>query len=314
MNRLSDELAMTSSTLSTLMRYTRQHIRCLMHLSCNQPQCLQAGHTLTQLGLMAHLCGVLSNAAPAAHAARTAALSAITSLCSHQSQAQINFLHYGGINAVLQTLLQADRADDEILAAVTLLEHVLAPMHECRDIMEKVRGMEVLAQLHREAAHRGSDALMHSTVMALAKLTFRHPKNLASLQSDTNLLGNHSLYSEVVAIHERSITSPRGPTALPLYSLDPAVLPTLSTASTLSEQASNLPTTPRAVPTPRMSLDGSSRALRRMSSSVRNMLGSVRKLMRNNSTGEEEAVSAASLQEQESASRLVGVSGRVCVA
>ena len=102
---------------------------------------------LTQLGLMAHLCGALTNAAPAAKPVRTAALAAITSLCSHQSQSQINFFQYGGVNTLLQTLLQAERSDDEVLAALTLLERVLAPIPDCRDIMDSARGMEVLAQV-----------------------------------------------------------------------------------------------------------------------------------------------------------------------
>lgn len=132
---------------------------------------LQAGHALTQLGLMAHLTGILAKESNSSLPARTAALAAITSLCLHQRQAQLNFFQYGGVSTLLQAMLQEDRcADDETAAALVLFEGVLAPMPECRDIMESVRGMEVLAQVHRDAP---DGALRARTVTVLAQLTYR---------------------------------------------------------------------------------------------------------------------------------------------
>ena len=122
---------------------------------------------------MAHLCGMLSRPDDEARPARTAALAAITSLCAHQRQSQLNFFQYGGVNAVLETLLQPERDDAEVLAAATLVERILAPMQECRDIMEKVRGIEVLAQVHREAEEHGQPAVRKASLRALAQLTFR---------------------------------------------------------------------------------------------------------------------------------------------
>lgn len=145
-------------------------------VSCSGPPSpfvltVQAGHALTQLGLMAHLCGVLSFNAEAAAPARAAALSAITALCATQPQSQVNLFRYGGLNAVLTTLLQQhSRSGGELLAAVTLLARVLAPMPEVRAIVADVRGFEVLAQLHRDAT---APALQSATVTAIAKLTFR---------------------------------------------------------------------------------------------------------------------------------------------
>ena len=82
-------------------------------------------------------------------------------------------MQYGGVNTLLQALLQPERTYDEALAAVTLFESVLARLSECRDLMESVRGMEVLAQVHRDAQARGQDALCLLTVSVLAQLTFR---------------------------------------------------------------------------------------------------------------------------------------------
>jgi hypothetical protein len=149
---------------------------------------LQDGHVLTQLGLMAHLCGVLSDTAPAVRPARTTALAAIAALCAHQPQAQANFFQYGGVNTLLATLLQPEHADEEARGALTLFETVLAPLPECRDIMESARGMEVLAQVHRDAEAKGDEALRRSTVMVLAQLTFRCARmtGLGSLLSTAN--------------------------------------------------------------------------------------------------------------------------------
>lgn len=123
---------------------------------------------------MAHLCGMLARPGDEARAARTAALAAITALCANQRQSQLNLFQYGGVNTLLQTLLQPERGDAEVLAAATLVERILAPMQECRDIMEGVRGIEVLAQVHREAEERGQAALRTASLRALAQLTFRY--------------------------------------------------------------------------------------------------------------------------------------------
>lgn len=134
---------------------------------------VQVGRKLTELGLMAHLCGMLSNPANDARAARTASLAAITDLCANQRQSQLNFFQYGGVNTVLQTLLQNEHDDTEMLAAVKLVERVLSPMQECRDLMESIRGIEVLTQVHREAENRGQTALCDASARALAQLTYQ---------------------------------------------------------------------------------------------------------------------------------------------
>ena len=165
--------------------------------------------------------------------------------------------------------------------------------------------------MHRDAAAKGQEAIRRSTVTVLAQLTFRHPKNLAQLQSDCALLGNSELYSEVVAVHESSELSPRAQHAF--SGLFSGSLPTLSAitaasrASTASDGNSDSP--PHSargvhVPSRKGSLDasGGSRAFRRMSSSVRGMFGSMRKALRNQgsedgggSIGQHQGLSSASL-------------------
>jgi hypothetical protein len=134
---------------------------------------VQIGHKLTALGLMAHLCGMLSNPADDARPARIASLAAITSLCANQRQSQLNFFQYGGLNTVLQTFLQTEHDGAEMLATMKLVERVLAPMHECRNLIENIRGIEVLTQVHREAESRDQTALCDATVRALAQLTYQ---------------------------------------------------------------------------------------------------------------------------------------------
>lgn len=125
----------------------------------------------------------------------------------------------------------------------------------------------------------------------------RHPKNLDMLQSDTQLLGTPGLYHEVLAMHDRSETSPRQATMFPLFSSSLSGIQTASVhsrESSLSDKDSTPPHSARAVNVPgRKSSHDSSRAFRRMSSSVRTMFGSMRKMMRNQ--GGEQTDEAASL-------------------
>ena len=146
--------------------------------------------------------------------------------------------------------------------------------------------------MHREGAE---DVAYVQATCALTMPPCRHPKNLAQLRSDTQLLGNPMLYHEVVSMHESSETSPRQQNAFPLMS---SMLPQLSRDSTRdSDQDSSPPTSARvssvAIPGRKSSSDNSSRALRRMSTSVRGMFGSMRKYLRNQSGDEEPAGGAA---------------------
>ena len=136
--------------------------------------------------------------------------------------------------------------------------------------------------------------LKHILIRADVATTCRHPKNLSTLQSDTQLLGNPSLYHEVLAMHERSETSPRQATMFPLFSSSLSGIQTASLHSRESSQSdkdSSPPHSARAVSVPgrKSSHDSSTRALRRMSSSVKTMFGSMRKLVRNQEHQEESA-------------------------
>jgi hypothetical protein len=136
-------------------------------------------------------------------------------------------------------------------------------------------------------------ALRHARLTRSAP-SRRHPRNLATLFSDTALLGNRHLYSEVLALHESSETSPRAQHGL--SGRFSGSLPTLSAityasrASTVSEGGTDSPPpSARGMSVPgRKSADNSARTFLRMGTSMRSMFASVRKLMRS-SAGEVEA-------------------------
>lgn len=115
---------------------------------------------------------------------------------------------------------------------------------------------------------------------------------MGTLQSDAQLLGNTTLYADVLALHESGTmlsTAPRP------QSTSPREGPFGSSGSTFSDPGSaDSPTNGIAVPVGRKSsLDGSSaRALRRMSTSMRSMIGSMRNKLLRSTGGDEGAPDA----------------------
>jgi hypothetical protein len=124
---------------------------------------------------MGHFVGILTDATTDAAPARSAALAAISALCACWPQAVVDFFFYGGVSTAIQMLLQPERDMQEARAAVRLLQTVAqAAPEECREIMGEngAMGVEVLAQVHRDAEAAHEAELAAGAVQVLAMLTF----------------------------------------------------------------------------------------------------------------------------------------------
>ena len=96
---------------------------------------------MAQASLMAHLIGPVAGEDAALRRSVICALAALTCASLH---AQAEFLSFGGVNAILQSLLLVERGSHECLAAVRLVADGAAHTDQCRSAIREAGGIEVL--------------------------------------------------------------------------------------------------------------------------------------------------------------------------